>query len=55
MTDGYADGGGHERGGVVDAVANVERAGFGCFSADDDDFFFGRLLGVNFGDAEFVC
>jgi hypothetical protein len=54
MTDGHADGGGHHGGGVVDAVADIERLCFGGFGADEGEFFLGALLRVDLGDADLI-
>ena len=54
LADGHADGGGHHGGGVVDAVADIERLRLGSFGADEGEFFLGALLRVDLGDADLI-
>ena len=55
LSDGHANRRGHHGGGVVDAVADVERLCFCSFSADESELLFGTLLRVDLGDADLLC
>ncbi len=54
LTEGDADGGGDQSGGVVDAVADEDRGGKSGFGADDVELLLGAFAAVDLVDADQV-